>query len=153
MTDFLPQLPTVPDVMAVLIHNPDELTELCMSMLDSIALKLSKQHRRRELSKRVFGWLSCSLRPLSIDALAEVVTNRVRDETGRLSQVPAHFEKPVVELCGPFVDTVSLLVPGQRDSFCIQFLHLSVKELFLTHGETQDCRTEVSPGSKDFLKT
>ena len=151
MTDFLLQLPTVSDVMAVLVHNPDELTELYMSILDSIALKLSKQHRRRELSKRVFSWLSCSLRPLSIDALGEAVTNGVRDETTRASQVPAHFEKLVVELCGPFVETVPLLVPGQHDSFCVQFVHLSVKEFFLTHGETQDSRAEVSPESKDFF--
>ena len=40
MTDFLLQLPTVSDVMAVLIRNPDELTELyMMSILDNIASK------------------------------------------------------------------------------------------------------------------
>ena len=151
MTEFLLQLPTVSDVMAVLVHNPDELTELYMSILDSIALKLSNQYRRRDLWKRVFSWLSCSLRPLSIDALAEAITSGVRDEKNRASQVPARFENLVVELCGPFVEIVPLLIPGQRDSFCVQVAHLSVKEFFLTHGETQDSRTEVSPGSKDFF--
>ena len=47
----------------------------------------------------------------------------------------------MVELCGPFVETVPLLVPGQRDSFCVQFVHLRVKIFFLTHGKTQDSRT------------
>ena len=151
MTDFLLQLPTVSDVMAVLNHNPDELTELYLSILDSIASKLSKQNRRRELSKRVFRWLSCSLHPLSIDALAEAVTNVAGDETIEASQVPAHFDKLVVQLCGPFVELVPLLVPGQRETLCVQFVHLSVQEFFLTHGEFQDCKTEISPEFKDFF--
>ena len=151
MTDFLLQLPTVSDVMAVLTHNPDELTELYLSILDSIASKLRKQHRRRELSKRVFRWLSCSLRPLSIDALAEAVTNVTGDDTIEASQVPAHFDKLVIQLCGPFVELVPLLVPGQRDTLCVQFVHLSVQEFFLTHGEFQDCKTEISSELKDFF--
>lgn len=100
----------------------------------------SKQHRRRELSKRVFSWLSCSLRPLSIDALAEAVTNVIGDETIEASQVPPLVYKLVVQLGGPVVKPVPCLVPDQRDTPCVQFVHLSVQEFLLTHGEYQRLR-------------
>ncbi|KIW89438.1 uncharacterized protein Z519_09594 [Cladophialophora bantiana CBS 173.52] len=147
MTEFLLQLPSLSDVSSVLDSNPDGLTELYLNILSNIAGKLKKQRRKFELSRKIFTWLSCSLRPLSVNGLEEAVA---LDSTGAQSNTRL-FEKLVPEICGPFVELALLKSNGDPESLCLQFVHLSVKEFFLTQGTFCDSSAEVPADCEAFF--
>lgn len=147
MTEFLLQLPSLSDVRSALDSNPDGLTELYLNILSNIAAKLKKQRRKLELSRKIFTWLSCSLRPLSINGLETAMTFDVAETQSSISQ----FQKLVLEICGPFVELAPLQSTDNSNSLCVQFVHLSVKEFFLTQGTFRDSTAEVPTECEGFF--
>lgn len=108
MTDFLTQMPSVASVMEALGHVPDDLKELYVTVLKRVAKTLLKQARRKQMAIHIIQWLSCVLRPLSLIALGEALSIETGDSDFQPDEIPSRMETFVKELCGPFVEIVSV---------------------------------------------
>ena len=156
MTDYLAQMPSVASVMEALVHFPDDLKRLYVKILKSLAENLSKQARRKQMAISVIQWLSCGLCPLSLGALGEALSLGTGDSDFQPDKVPARMETLMKELCGPFVEVLVLSVQeidtlDTQPKIIVQFVHLSVKEIFLSQHEEQIYQSLRNDQISDFL--
>ena len=154
ITDFLAQIPSIASVMHALAHIPDDLRRLYLVILGRLVENLPKQVRRKQMGIRLIKWLSCGLRPLSLEALGEALSIEAGDSDFGPDKIPSSMETLVKELCGPFVEKVSVQAHetvDQKPQSIVQFVHLSVKEFFLSQSETQIYRSPQDEKSSEFL--
>lgn len=154
MTDYLAQMPSVASVMEALVHFPDDLKRLYIKILNRVAGNLVKQAWRKQMAISIFQWLSCGLCPLSLGALGEALSIETGDSDFQPDKIPSKMETLVKDLCGPFVEIVSVRESDTLDTkpkIIVQFVHLSVKEFFLSPHQEHVCQSLKDDQAFDFL--
>ena len=106
----------------------------------------------RDLAQRIVMWLLYSSRPMTTDELQEAVLTRSAEETDNQEDDFPDFNRTVILTCAGLVERQTIYISDYGSDFSsYQFIHLSVREYFLSQASSTSPNTKELPTGRIAL--